>query len=71
MAKLHIRDDVTTASQPQHRIPYHMKIAVSTEQEQLIVQDIIEPVRDQRNPYIYPIVYVPKQDGGTRIFIDM
>jgi len=57
--------------QPQRRMPYNMRKAVSKELEKLIAQDIIEPVIDQPTPWISPIVCVPKKDGGTRICVDM
>ena len=71
MAKLHIREDITPVLQPQRRVPYHMRKAVSKELKKLIAQDIIEPVKDQPTPWISPIVCVPKKDGGTRICVDM
>ena len=54
LAKLHIREDITPVIQPQRRIPYHMRKAVSKELEKLIAQDIIEPVIDQPNPWNLP-----------------
>ena len=69
--KLHIKDDVTPLLQPQRRIPYHMRKAVSKELEKLTEQGIIEKVVDQPTPWVSPIVCVPKKDGGTRICVDM
>ena len=71
LAKLHIREDIRQVLQPQRRIPYHMRKAVSKELEKLIAQDIIEPVIDQPTPWISPTVCVPKKDGSTRICVDM
>ena len=69
--KLHIRDDVNPVVQPQRRIPYHMRKAVSKELKKRIEQDIIEKVVDQPTPWVSPIVCIPKKDGGTRICLDM
>ena len=68
---MHIRDDVNPVVQPQRRIPYHMRKAVSKELKKLIEQDIIEKVVDQLTPWVSPIVCIPKKDGGTRICVDM
>ena len=69
--KLHIKDDVNPIVQPQRRIPYHMRKAVSKELKKLTEQDIIEKVVDQPTPWVSPIVCIPKKDGGTRICVDM
>ena len=41
MSKLHIRENITPVLQPQCRVPYHMRKAVSKELKKLIAQDII------------------------------
>ena len=69
--KLHINEDISPVAQPQRRIPYHLRKAVSKELEKLVEEDIIEKVTDQPTPWISPIVCTPKKDGGTRICVDM
>lgn len=69
--KLHINENIKPVVQPQRRIPYHMRKAVSKELQKLVDEDIIEKVSDQPTPWISPIVSSPKKDGGTRICVDM
>ena len=57
--------------QPQRRIPYHMKKAVSKELKKLTEQSIIEKVVDQPTPWVSPIVCIPNKEGGTCICVDM
>ena len=52
MAKLHIREDIAPVLQPQRRVPYHMRKAVSKERKKLIAQDIIGSVNEQPTPWI-------------------
>ena len=69
--KLHIKDNVQPVMQPQRRIPYHLRKAVSKELEKLQEEDIIERVKDQPSPWISPIVCTPKKDGSIRLCVDM
>ena len=69
--KLHIKDTVQPVIQPQRRIPYHLRKAVSKELEKLQDEDIIERVKDQPTPWISPIVCTPKKDGSIRLCVDM
>ena len=69
--RLHVREDIKPVLQPQRRIPYHLRKAVTNELEKLMEQGIIEKVIDQPTPWVSPIVCVPKKDGGTRICVDM
>lgn len=48
-----------------------MRKEVSTELQKLVEHDIIEEIVNQPTPWISPIVCRPKQDGGTRICVDM
>ena len=69
--KLHIKDNVQPVMQPQRRIPYHLRKAVSKELEKLQDEDIIERVKDQPTPWISPTVCTPKKDGSIRLCVDM
>ena len=57
--------------QPQRRIPYHLRKAVSKELEKLQDEDIIQRVNNQPTPWISPIVCTPKKDGSIRLCVDM
>ncbi len=69
--KLHINENIVPVVQPQRRIPYHIRKAVSKDLKKRGGQDIIGKVVDQPTPWVSPIVCIPKKDGGTRICVDM
>jgi hypothetical protein len=68
---LHINENIKPVVQPQRRILYHIRNDVSKALQKLVVEDMIEKVCDQPNPWISPTVCTPKKDGGTRICVDM
>ena len=70
--KLNIDTNVPPVSQPQRRIPFHMRQKVKAAIKELESQGIIEKVPDsQPTPWVSAIVAVPKKDGNVRICVDM
>eukprot|EP00794_Sanderia_malayensis_P000736 gene736-biopygen16 len=70
--KLNIDTNVNPVSQPQRRIPFHMRKKVKVAIQELESQGIIEKVPDsQPTPWVSAIVTVPKKDGNVRICVDM
>ena len=70
--KLNIDKHQTPKTQPQRRIPYHIREKVKDALKDLEKQDIIERLQEsQPTPWVSPIVAIPKKDGGVRICVDM
>ena len=70
--QLNIDINVPPVSQPQRRIPFHMRQKVKAAVNELESQGIIEKVPDsQPTPWVSAIVAVPKKDGNVRICVDM
>ena len=68
---LSIDEAKTPKAQPQRRIPYHVRQKVKIALAQLEKENIIEKVpENEGNPWVSPIVVVPKMDGGVRICVD-
>jgi len=68
-AKLHIDSDVKPVAQPMRRIPFALRHQVEAEIQNLLDQDIIEPVQGP-TPWVSPVVVVPKA-SGVRLCVDM
>jgi len=68
-AKLHIDPDVKPVAQPMRRIPFALRHQVEAEIQNLLDQDIIEPVQGP-TPWVSPVVVVPKA-SGVRLCVDM
>ena len=63
--KLNIDTSVPPVSQPQCRIPFHMRQKVKVAIKELESQGIIQKVPDsQPTPWVSAIVAVPKKDGN-------
>eukprot|EP00794_Sanderia_malayensis_P000683 gene683-biopygen1108 len=70
--KLNVDENVPPVSQPQRRIPFHIRKKVEEAVKDLESQGIIERVPDsQPTPWVSAIVAVPKKDGNVRICVDM
>eukprot|EP00794_Sanderia_malayensis_P012392 gene12392-biopygen9877 len=70
--KLNVDENVPPVSQPQRRIPFHIRKKVEKALKDLESQGIIERVPDsQPTPWVYAIAAVPKKDGNVRICVDM
>lgn len=69
-AKIHLDLDVKPVAQNQRRIPFAMREKLETKIQELLRDDIIEPVEGP-TPWVSPIVIIPKPGGDVRICVDM
>ncbi|CAF1012738.1 unnamed protein product, partial [Brachionus calyciflorus] len=67
-AKLHIDDSIRPVQQKLRPVPFHLRSLVEAEIQEMIVQDIIEPVQGP-TPWVSPIVPVPNPDKPNEIRI--
>lgn len=68
--RLPIDEAVVPVSQPYRRVPVPMEKAVDRKIEELLQQDIIEPV-DGYSDWMSPVVVVHKDQNEVRICVDM
>ena len=68
--KLHIEDSVHPVAQPLRRIPFLMRQQVDNKIDELLKDDIIEPVKGPTT-WVSPLVVVPKSSGDVRLCLDM
>ena len=67
---LHINHDVKPVAQPLRRTPFNLRERVEKKIQELLEDDIIEPV-DGPTPWVNPVVVVEKKNGDVRMCIDM
>lgn len=68
--KLDIDDSVTPVTQRPRPVPFQLREKVKVALEELISEDIIEPVNTP-SEWVSPVVIVPKSDSKVRICVDM
>lgn len=71
--KLHYDENADTEQNPHVRIPFHLRKPVEKEIENLLNNDIIEPVEGEATPWISPVHVVrkPHNPDQIRICVDM
>ena len=69
--KLHIKDDIPPVARPHRRVPINLRDQVESAINDLMAQDIIEPVTEGPTPWISQPVFVTKPNGSLRLCIDM
>jgi hypothetical protein len=68
--KFFIDREVPPVFQPPRPIPFHLREKMKTELRKMEESDIIEP-HEGPAPWVSNVVLTPKDDGGTRVTIDM
>ena len=68
--KLYIDESIKPIAQPVRTIPFSMRQQVASKIDELIQDDIIEPVKGPTS-WVSPLVCVPKPKGDIRLCIDM
>ena len=67
---LHIDSSVKPVRQAHRSTPFHLRPLVEERINELLEQDIIEPVLGQPTPWLSHIVIVPKDNGSIRLCTD-
>lgn len=72
MVRIHVDEMVNPVAQRSRRTPFHLRPKVEAELQKLLDDDIIERVKDEPTPWIFPIVCVPKKNPEKiRVCVDM
>ena len=70
--ELAIHETVAPVTQPQRRIPFHLRQKVENELERLEHDDIIDKIPDNTpTEWVSPVVIVRKRNNNIRLCVDM
>ncbi|XP_022779919.1 uncharacterized protein K02A2.6-like [Stylophora pistillata] len=69
--KIHVKKDVTPIAQQVRRLPFGLRDRVDQKLDDLLDKDIIEEVPNTPTACVSPLVVAPKQDGDTRVCVDL
>ncbi|XP_062614628.1 uncharacterized protein K02A2.6-like, partial [Saccostrea cucullata] len=70
--RIHVDESVKPVAQRSRRTPFHLRPKVEAELQKLLVDDIIERVKDEPTLWISPIVCGPKKNPEEiRVCVDM
>ena len=68
--KFHIDESVPPVSQPARPVPFHLRDSYEEELKKMLEADVIER-HEGPAPWVSNSVLAPKDDGGTRVVLDM
>ena len=69
--KFHINKDIKPIIQKERKIPFHLKEAIEKAIDDMIVDDIIEPVSGEATPHVSCFVAVPKPSNPKEVRITL
>ena len=69
--KIHIKPDAKSVIQKERKVPYHLKDLIETTIDEMIRDDIIEPVSGVPTPFISCFLAVPKPNNPKEVRITL